>query len=27
VPLDAAPEAYAKFQKKEDGFVEVLVQR
>ena len=26
LPLDAAPEAYEKFQKKEDGFVKVLLQ-
>ena len=26
VPLDAGPEAYEKFQKKEDGFVKVLLQ-
>jgi threonine dehydrogenase-like Zn-dependent dehydrogenase len=26
VPLDAAPEAYEKFQKKEDGTIKVLIQ-
>jgi threonine dehydrogenase-like Zn-dependent dehydrogenase len=26
LPLDSAPEAYEKFQKKEDGFVKVLLQ-
>jgi threonine dehydrogenase-like Zn-dependent dehydrogenase len=26
VPLDEAPDAYAKFQKKQDGFVKVLIQ-
>ena len=25
LPIDAAPEAYAKFQKKEDGMVKVLL--
>jgi threonine dehydrogenase-like Zn-dependent dehydrogenase len=25
LPLDDAPEAYAKFQKKEDGFVKVVL--
>ena len=25
VPLDQAPEAYAKFQKKEDGFFKVVL--
>ena len=26
LPLDEAPEAYEKFQKKEDGYVKVLLQ-
>jgi threonine dehydrogenase-like Zn-dependent dehydrogenase len=26
LPLEAGPEAYEKFQKKEDGFVKVLLQ-
>jgi threonine dehydrogenase-like Zn-dependent dehydrogenase len=26
VPLDEAPQAYEKFQKKEDGFVKVLLK-
>jgi threonine dehydrogenase-like Zn-dependent dehydrogenase len=26
LPLDTAPEAYEKFQKKEDGYVKVLLQ-
>ena len=26
LPLDAAPQAYEKFQKKEDGYVKVLLQ-
>ena len=26
LPLDAGPEAYEKFQKKEDGYVKVLLQ-
>jgi threonine dehydrogenase-like Zn-dependent dehydrogenase len=26
LPLEQAPEAYSKFQKKEDGFIKVLLQ-